>query len=344
MRPLRPDPAALVGGSASAGALLELRPHIRNCATCRATVRELHATRLGRLAAVWPFPALLAPCAGSRRDWRQCGARIGRPSATTRRALAGRSAHAAGCARASSSGRSSARATASRASSSTRSPATRAHSIPRRWRACAPARPPPRSPDASRIGGGTTSASRRASIRSAGWRSSWRRPRPTQPSRSRSADACGCPGRDGDADTGGRGDHSDGRSTDALAAADSSVRPHGRRRSRRPRRRRRRSTSRWSPPRLDRADRRLPRAPPQPAPASRTGGVRRAMTQARRRRQSMRSRPTARRCALAGALAAIRDGARPLRPRSRASTRSRTARPIRRTSARARSTSSPPAG
>ena len=56
-----PTLAALVGGTASADALLELRPHIRNCATCRATVRELHATRLGRLAALWPLPALVAP-------------------------------------------------------------------------------------------------------------------------------------------------------------------------------------------------------------------------------------------------------------------------------------------
>ena len=56
-----PTLAALVGGTASAEALLELRPHIRNCATCRATVRRLHATRLGRLAALWPLPALVAP-------------------------------------------------------------------------------------------------------------------------------------------------------------------------------------------------------------------------------------------------------------------------------------------
>jgi RNA polymerase sigma factor (sigma-70 family) len=56
-----PTLAALVGGTASAEALLELRPHLRHCATCRATVRELHATRLGRLAALWPLPALVAP-------------------------------------------------------------------------------------------------------------------------------------------------------------------------------------------------------------------------------------------------------------------------------------------
>lgn len=56
-----PTLAALVGGTASADALLELRPHIRNCSTCRATVRELHATRLGKLSALWPVPALVAP-------------------------------------------------------------------------------------------------------------------------------------------------------------------------------------------------------------------------------------------------------------------------------------------
>jgi DNA-directed RNA polymerase specialized sigma24 family protein len=56
-----PTLATLVAGTATAGALLELRPHIRNCAACRATVRELHATRLGRLAALSPLPVLLAP-------------------------------------------------------------------------------------------------------------------------------------------------------------------------------------------------------------------------------------------------------------------------------------------
>jgi len=56
-----PTLAALIAGTASADALLDLRPHIRNCATCRATVRELHATRLGRRTALWPLPALLAP-------------------------------------------------------------------------------------------------------------------------------------------------------------------------------------------------------------------------------------------------------------------------------------------
>lgn len=56
-----PTLAALAGGTATADALLDLRPHIRNCAACRATVRDLHATRLGRLAALWPIPVLIAP-------------------------------------------------------------------------------------------------------------------------------------------------------------------------------------------------------------------------------------------------------------------------------------------
>lgn len=40
-----PTLAALAGGTASADAMLELRPHIRNCPACRATVRDLHAAR-----------------------------------------------------------------------------------------------------------------------------------------------------------------------------------------------------------------------------------------------------------------------------------------------------------
>ena len=63
-----PTLAALVAGTSSADALLALRPHIRHCATCRATVRDLHATRLGRLAVLWPIPAVIAPLrwAGAR--------------------------------------------------------------------------------------------------------------------------------------------------------------------------------------------------------------------------------------------------------------------------------------
>ena len=56
-----PTLAALVRGTATADALLELRPHLQHCTTCRATVRSLHESRLGRLAALWPIPAALAP-------------------------------------------------------------------------------------------------------------------------------------------------------------------------------------------------------------------------------------------------------------------------------------------
>jgi RNA polymerase sigma factor (sigma-70 family) len=66
-----PTLAALVGGTASADALLELRPHIRNCPACRATVRELHSTRLGRLGALWPLPALVAPLRWAARRLRE---------------------------------------------------------------------------------------------------------------------------------------------------------------------------------------------------------------------------------------------------------------------------------
>jgi RNA polymerase sigma factor (sigma-70 family) len=58
---LAPTVHALAQGTASADALLELRPHLRNCAGCRATVRALHASRLHRLTAFAPIAALLEP-------------------------------------------------------------------------------------------------------------------------------------------------------------------------------------------------------------------------------------------------------------------------------------------
>jgi len=45
-----PTVAGLAGGTASAESILELRPHIRNCPACRATVRELHGERSRALA------------------------------------------------------------------------------------------------------------------------------------------------------------------------------------------------------------------------------------------------------------------------------------------------------
>ncbi len=56
---LAPTLQALATGTASSEALLELRPHLRNCAGCRATVRALHTSHLGRLSAF--AAALLAP-------------------------------------------------------------------------------------------------------------------------------------------------------------------------------------------------------------------------------------------------------------------------------------------
>jgi RNA polymerase sigma factor (sigma-70 family) len=50
--------AAIVDGEATPGQLLEVRPHLRNCPACRATVREMHATT-APLAAL--FPVALAP-------------------------------------------------------------------------------------------------------------------------------------------------------------------------------------------------------------------------------------------------------------------------------------------
>jgi RNA polymerase sigma factor (sigma-70 family) len=58
---LGPTLVALASGTATSEALLELRPHLRNCAACRATVRQLHASRLRRLTAFLPFGALVAP-------------------------------------------------------------------------------------------------------------------------------------------------------------------------------------------------------------------------------------------------------------------------------------------
>src|SRR4051812_45365931 len=52
--------SAIVDGEATPEQLMEIRPHLRNCTACRATVRELHATS-APLAAL--FPVALAPAA-----------------------------------------------------------------------------------------------------------------------------------------------------------------------------------------------------------------------------------------------------------------------------------------
>ena len=59
--------SSLADGTASAETLLELRPHLRHCPACRATVRELRGGR--RRAAAWlPLPAFIgALLPGSRK-------------------------------------------------------------------------------------------------------------------------------------------------------------------------------------------------------------------------------------------------------------------------------------
>jgi hypothetical protein len=56
-----PTLLALVEGRAAGADVLELRPHLRHCAACRATVRELHSSRRHRLALHIPFLAGVAP-------------------------------------------------------------------------------------------------------------------------------------------------------------------------------------------------------------------------------------------------------------------------------------------
>lgn len=52
---------ALAEGSASSAQLLEIRPHLRHCTACRATVRELHLSRRRRALLFFPwFPAAVA--------------------------------------------------------------------------------------------------------------------------------------------------------------------------------------------------------------------------------------------------------------------------------------------
>jgi RNA polymerase sigma factor (sigma-70 family) len=58
---LAPVLASLAAGEASAEELLDIRPHLRNCAGCRATVRTLHASRLGRVTALLPLGAVVEP-------------------------------------------------------------------------------------------------------------------------------------------------------------------------------------------------------------------------------------------------------------------------------------------
>jgi RNA polymerase sigma factor (sigma-70 family) len=62
--------SAIVDGEATPEQLLEIRPHLRNCTACRATVRELHATS-APLAAL--LPVALAPAAAENVRERAAG-------------------------------------------------------------------------------------------------------------------------------------------------------------------------------------------------------------------------------------------------------------------------------
>jgi RNA polymerase sigma factor (sigma-70 family) len=51
---------ALAAGSATSAQVLEIRPHLRHCTACRATVRDLHLSRLRRAGLFWPWLGLFA--------------------------------------------------------------------------------------------------------------------------------------------------------------------------------------------------------------------------------------------------------------------------------------------
>src|SRR3954466_953795 len=77
---LAPVVAALGAGTATPEALLELRPHLRNCPGCRATVRALHTLRLRGLTAFAPIAALVAPARAFVERLRGGGGGGGSPS------------------------------------------------------------------------------------------------------------------------------------------------------------------------------------------------------------------------------------------------------------------------
>ena len=52
---------ALAGGAATAAQVLEIRPHLRHCTVCRATVRDLHLSRLRRASLFWPIFIVAEP-------------------------------------------------------------------------------------------------------------------------------------------------------------------------------------------------------------------------------------------------------------------------------------------
>jgi hypothetical protein len=56
-----PTLRALAEGTASDEATLEIRPHLRNCTACRATMREFHVSSRRGLAAFFPVPVVMEP-------------------------------------------------------------------------------------------------------------------------------------------------------------------------------------------------------------------------------------------------------------------------------------------
>jgi RNA polymerase sigma factor (sigma-70 family) len=51
----RPIVQALSEGAATASQVLQIRPHLRHCTACRATVRDLHVSRARRASLFWPI-------------------------------------------------------------------------------------------------------------------------------------------------------------------------------------------------------------------------------------------------------------------------------------------------
>lgn len=54
---------ALAGGKATSKQVLQIRPHLRHCTSCRATVRDLHLSQLRRASLFWPVFAFAEPLA-----------------------------------------------------------------------------------------------------------------------------------------------------------------------------------------------------------------------------------------------------------------------------------------
>jgi RNA polymerase sigma factor (sigma-70 family) len=57
----RPIVQALSEGAATTSQVLQIRPHLRHCTACRATVRELHVSRLRRASLFWPVFVIAEP-------------------------------------------------------------------------------------------------------------------------------------------------------------------------------------------------------------------------------------------------------------------------------------------